>query len=83
MTEPIVPLEHQDTDQQAKVEDGEVCPIERPASYDEVHSLALCLCEHEGLTFGNALRQAAAELDFVLLFPQGRIAAGNALVEAV
>ncbi len=83
MTKPIVPLEQWDTFHQAAVEYGEVCPIDRPASYDDVHSLALCLCEHEGLTFGNALRQAAADLEFVLLFPHGRIAVGNALVEAV
>ncbi len=83
MTKPIVPLEQWDTFHQAAVEDGEVCPMDRPASYDDVHSLALCLCEHEGLTFGNALRLAAADLDFMLLFPREPSAAGHALVEAV
>ncbi len=83
MTEPIVPLEHQDTDHQAVTENREVCPIDQPASYDDVHSLALCLCEHEGLTFGNALRLAAADLDFMLLFPREPSAVGHAVVEVV
>ncbi len=83
MTKPIVPLEQWDTYPQAAAEDREVCPIDQPASYDDVHSLALCLCEHEGLTLGNALRQAAADLEFGLLCPHEWIAVGHAVVEAV
>jgi hypothetical protein len=37
-------------------------------TFTEVHSLALELCEAEGLTYGNALRIAADDLDVVLTY---------------
>ncbi len=43
-------------------------PLDRPATYDEVHSLALELCEHEGYALGEALRIAAEELDYYLAY---------------
>lgn len=41
-------------------------PLNAPATFDEVHSLALKLCEAEGLTYVNALRLAADDLDVEL-----------------
>ncbi len=38
------------------------------ATYDELHSLALELCEHEGYTFANAMHAAALDLDVVLAY---------------
>ncbi len=43
-------------------------PLDRPTTYDEVHSLALELCEHEGYTLGEALSIAAAALDYYLAY---------------
>lgn len=36
------------------------------ATYHEVHSLALELCEAEGYTLGEAMRLAANDLDYYL-----------------
>lgn len=41
-------------------------PLNAPATFDEVHSLALELCAAEGLTYSNALRLASDDLDFEL-----------------
>ncbi len=38
------------------------------ATYAEIHSLALELCEHEGYTFANAMHAAALDLDVVLAY---------------
>ncbi len=43
-------------------------PFDRPATYDEVHSLALELCEHEGYSLGEALSIAADDLDYYLQY---------------
>ncbi len=43
-------------------------PLDRPATYAEVHSLALELCEHEGYTLGEALSIAADDLDYYLAY---------------
>ncbi len=43
-------------------------PLDRPTTYDEVHSLALELCEHEGYTLGEALSIAADDLDYYLAY---------------
>ncbi|HEY0734753.1 MAG TPA: hypothetical protein VGD69_07580 [Herpetosiphonaceae bacterium] len=41
-------------------------PLNAPATFDEVHFLALELCAAEGLTYSNALRLASDDLDFEL-----------------
>ncbi len=43
-------------------------PLDHPATYEEVHSLALELCEHEGYTLGEALSIAADDLDYYLAY---------------
>lgn len=40
-----------------------------PITYDDVHSLALELCAHEGYTLGAAMRLAAADLGYALTLP--------------
>ncbi len=47
---------------------AEMPPLDRPTTYDEVHSLALELCEHEGYTLGEALSIAADDLDYYLAY---------------
>ena len=41
-------------------------PLDTEITFSEVHSLALELCEAEGLTYANALRIAADDLEFEL-----------------
>ncbi len=41
-------------------------PLDAPATLSEVHSLALELCDAEGLTYANALRLAADDLSLEL-----------------
>ncbi len=43
-------------------------PFDRPTTYDEVQSLALELCEHEGYSLGEALSIAAEDLDYYLAY---------------
>jgi hypothetical protein len=56
-------------------------PLNVPATFSEVHSLALELCAAEGLTYSNALRLASDDLEFELGYAErwDRIAfrAGN------
>ncbi len=47
---------------------ADLSPLDRPATYDEVHSLALELCEHEGYSLGEALSIAADDLDYYLAY---------------
>ncbi len=47
---------------------AEMPPLDRPTTYDEVHSLALELCEHEGYSLGEALSIAADDLDYYLAY---------------
>ncbi len=40
------------------------------ATYAEVHALALCLCEEEGMTLAQAMRAAADDLGYCLQYAQ-------------
>jgi hypothetical protein len=56
-------------------------PLDAAASFFEAHSLALELCEAEGLTYSNALRLAAddlaVELGYAERWDRIAFAAGN------
>ncbi len=47
---------------------AEMPPLDHPTTYDEVHSLALELCEHEGYSLGEALSIAAEDLNYYLAY---------------
>ncbi len=63
MAEPIVLPEERDDYQQAEAEYGEMFP---PTIYD-VQSLALHLCEADGLMFATAMRLASEDLGVPLI----------------
>ncbi len=62
-------------------QDASIQTTDDHPTYAEVYSLALELCEAEGLTWANAIAQAAYDLDFYAFYggqwDRAAFAAGN------